>query len=154
MDRAETLDRLRALLAGRPEGIVCAYLFGSLARGEDRADSDVDLAVLLAGEPPATLEEGLGLSTAAALERSLGRAVDLVVLNTAPVDLVHRVLRDGVLLLDTDAAVRIRFEVAARNAYFDLLPTLREYRRGPRQATAREPEEAGAARAAKAVPPR
>ncbi len=66
---------------------------------------------------------------AADLEQATGRQVDLVVLNGAPVDLVHRVLRDGVLLLDRDPAARLRFEVNARNRFFDLLPVLREYRR-------------------------
>jgi hypothetical protein len=51
------------------------------------------------------------------------------VLNTAPPDLVHRVLRDGVLVLERDASARIRFEVRARNEYFDLRPRLDEYRR-------------------------
>ena len=55
--------------------------------------------------------------------------VDLVVLDSAPVDLVHRVLRDGRLLYDDDPSMRVRFEVRSRNQYFDLLPYLREYRR-------------------------
>jgi hypothetical protein len=45
------------------------------------------------------------------------------------VDLAHRVLRDGLLLLERDRSARIRFEVRARNEYFDLLPHLRRYRR-------------------------
>ena len=129
VDGTELIARVRGLLAERQAGIVCAYLFGSLARGEDRAGSDLDLAVLFAAEPPPTLEEGLGLRLAGVVEHAIGRPVDLVVLNTAPVDLVHRVLRDGILLLDADPSARIRFEVAARNAYFDLLPRLRQYRR-------------------------
>ena len=64
------------------------------------------------------------------LERAVGREVDLVDLHTAAPDLIHRVLRDGRLLLERDASRRIQFEVAARNAYFDLLPHLRRYRRG------------------------
>jgi hypothetical protein len=63
------------------------------------------------------------------LERTLGQTVQVVVLNNAPPDLIHRVLRDGRLLLDRDRAARIRFEVRARNEYFDLLPTLNRYRR-------------------------
>jgi hypothetical protein len=39
------------------------------------------------------------------------------------------VLRDGLLVLDRDPSVRIRFEVRARNEYFDLLPFLLRYRR-------------------------
>ena len=55
--------------------------------------------------------------------------VQVVLLNDAPVDLVHRVLRDGELLLERDRAARIRFEVRARSLYFDLQPMLTEYRR-------------------------
>lgn len=58
-----------------------------------------------------------------------------MVLNRAPVDLIHRVLRDGMLLHDRDPTARIRFEVKARNEYFDLLPYLRQYRRSTRGAS-------------------
>lgn len=129
MARSDLVARLRGLFAERSEGVVCAYLFGSVARGEESAGSDIDLAVLFAAQPPATLEDGLGLGLAGVFEEATGRPVDLVVLNAAPVDLVHRVLRDGILLWDADPSARIRFEVAARNAYFDLLPILRRYRR-------------------------
>ena len=50
-------------------------------------------------------------------------------LDRAPVDLVHRVLRDGLLVLDRDPPRRIRFEMRARLEYLDLLPVLRRYRR-------------------------
>ena len=89
--------------------------------------SDLDVAILLGGPLPGTLEEG-GFDLAAALEATLQRPVDLVILNGAPVDLVARVLRDGRLLLDRNPSARIRFEVQARNDYFDLLPYLRQYR--------------------------
>jgi uncharacterized protein YutE (UPF0331/DUF86 family) len=46
--------------------------------------------------------------------------IQVVVLIRAPADLVHRVLRDGHLVLDP--AARIRFEVQRRNEYFDLAP--------------------------------
>jgi hypothetical protein len=68
---------------------------------------------------------------AADLERELSRPADVVVLNRAPADLVHRVLRDGILVCENDPSLRIRFEVAKRNEYFDLLPMLRRYRRTP-----------------------
>ena len=105
-----------------------AYLFGSLARGAGRADSDVDVATLCDLAPPATLA-GLYPRIADALTARLGRRVDLVVLNGAPVDLVHRVLRDGQLLLERDHDARVRFEVQARREHLDLLPVLRRYRR-------------------------
>jgi predicted nucleotidyltransferase len=70
----------------------------------------------------------LPLNTEADLEQLLGRPVQIVVLNDAPVDLVHRVLRDGELVYEADRAARVAFEVAARREYLDLLPILRRYR--------------------------
>jgi len=50
------------------------------------------------------------------------------VLNLAPVDLIHRVLRDGKLILEVDRSARVRFEVQKRNEFFDLQPIVRRYR--------------------------
>ena len=122
------LQQLRTFFRHHHIGIVCVYVYGSMVRGEARGESDVDVAVLYAQEPPPTLD-GLGLELGYTLERLLGKPVDLVILNRAPLDLIHRVLRDGVLVYDSDPSSRIRFEVQARNAYFDLLPYLRQYRR-------------------------
>jgi predicted nucleotidyltransferase len=125
-------DLIVARLA-RIEGLVAAYLFGSQARGAAHAASDVDIGLLLE-EPPATLDD-LHLDVAADLERELGAPVDLVVLNRAPGELVHRVLRDGELLVENDRSARIRFEVRARNDYFDLEPVRRVYRGRRRSAS-------------------
>lgn len=106
------------------------YLFGSVARGEARDSSDVDVGILFASEPPATLDAPQ-FAIESDLERSLGRRVQVLALNRASADLVHRVLRDGRLVLDRDPAARIRFEVQKRNEYFDLAPIRRLYRRYP-----------------------
>jgi predicted nucleotidyltransferase len=110
--------------------VAVAYLFGSVAQAEDRPGSDVDVAVLYRSAPPLTLS-GLGTAFQVQdrLEGFLGRRVDVVVLNTAAVDLARRVLRDGALLVDRDPTLRIRFEVRVRREYFDLEPVLRRYRR-------------------------
>jgi predicted nucleotidyltransferase len=121
---------LRVFFAREHRDVVAAYLYGSVARGTPRPTSDVDVAVLYPGEPPATLA-GLPLDLEVELERLLGAPVQVVVLNRAPVDLIHRVLRDGALLVDRDPATRIRFEVKARNEFFDLQPILARYRAGP-----------------------
>jgi len=131
MDPATLAERLREYFEAHPEGVVCAYLFGSAARGTARAGSDVDVGVLLDRDPPSTLA-GSGVRLGGELERHLGRVMDLVLLNRAPVELVHRVLRDGVVVYDARPQERIRFEVRSRNAYFDLKPILDEYRRAQR----------------------
>jgi predicted nucleotidyltransferase len=132
VDDAAIEQALRTFFqTGGPE-VSAAYLFGSVARGTSGTTSDVDVGVLLA-RPPADGLAGLPLDLEADLERLLGVPAQVIVLNRAPVDLVHRVLRDGKLLVDRDPAGRIAFEVRARNEFFDLKPVLDQYRavRGP-----------------------
>ncbi len=67
-----------------------ALLFGSEARGTASPDSDVDLAVV--GENLDILRLIGTLSTA------LGREVDVIDLNDAPVALIERVVREGIVM--------------------------------------------------------
>lgn len=127
---ADIEETIRAFLASRSDGIAAAYLFGSTARGTARPNSDVDVGVLYVQAPPLTFE-GLPLELEGDLERVVGKPVQVVVLNRASPDLVHRVLRDGRLILESDRSVRVRFEVRSRNEFFDVLPTLLRYRRLP-----------------------
>lgn len=122
-------ERLTRRLRAEP-GVLAAWVFGSIARGDARPDSDLDVAVFLGRfDRPKTLDD-LPLDLEADLASIAGREVQVVVVDWAPYDLVHRVLRDGILLLDEDRSARIRFEVDRRNRYFDMLPVWREYRRG------------------------
>ena len=127
MDADQLEARLRRAFATAPPEIVAVYLYGSRARGTATARSDVDLAVLYSTPPPPSLES-LPFDMEAELERGLGMPVEIVVLNDAAVDLAHRVLRDGTLLLDRDRSRRIRFEIKTRNEFFDLQPFLARYR--------------------------
>lgn len=131
VDRIDLETKLRQRLAREGARLACAWLFGSRARGEARPTSDVDVAVLLAAEPPSDLE-GLELDLQEDLTEEVGLPVQLVVANRAPVDLVHRILRDGVLLTEADRSARIAFEVDRRRRFLDLLPVLEQYRRAGR----------------------
>ena len=97
----EALDAVLGRELQKVPELAAAYLFGSAARGDARPDSDIDIGLLYRTAPAATLEAQPFL-LAAELASALGRPVDAVVLNTAPVDLVHRVLRDGRLVLEVD----------------------------------------------------
>lgn len=119
---------LRDYFEGHSEGLDAVYLYGSVARGDSREDSDVDLG-LLCSESADRGFFGVRSRLEDDLEHLLGRSVQAVVLDTASPDFVHRVLRDGVLMYERDPSSRIRFEVSARREYLDLLPVLREYRR-------------------------
>lgn len=125
---AGLVDCLRRALATDPR-LLAAYLYGSFAREVARSDSDLDVAVLFA--EPADRRLGGPLDDLRdAIERACHRPCDIVDARTAPADLMHRILRDSILLLERDRSARVAFEVARRNEYFDLLPYLREYRRG------------------------
>lgn len=126
----ELTAKLRGVLEKRPD-VVVAYLFGSAGRGELRPSSDIDVAVLLSADSPGSRATTLGSllpGLQADLQEALHRPVDLVILNQASPDLIHRVLRDSVLLVERDRSARIRFEVRSRNEYFDVLPFLTRYR--------------------------
>lgn len=130
MDGVAIERRLRDFFKARAasEGIAAAWLFGSVARGTARPDSDVDVGVLFREDPPRTLA-GYHFDLEADLQELLGLPVQLVVLNRAPTDLAFFVLRDGKLLVNQDPLRRVDFEVQTRNEYWDMEPNWRLYLR-------------------------
>lgn len=130
MDAVAIERRLRDFFKARAasEGVAAAWLFGSVARGTARPDSDVDVGVLFREDPPRTLK-GYRFDLEADLQELLGLPVQLVVLNRAPVDLAFFVLRDGKLLVNQDPSRRVEFEVRTRNEYWDMEPNWRLYLR-------------------------
>ncbi len=94
-------ERLATFFAQRRHAALAVYLFGSLARGTEKADSDIDVAILFEQAPASTLE-AQPFELQSELSEALGGRVDLVTLNCASADLVHRVLRDGHLVFEHD----------------------------------------------------
>jgi hypothetical protein len=129
VERSAIVGQLESELEDAPPDLLAVYLYGSTARDEHSDGSDIDLGLLYREEPPRRLSAP-PRRLEARLERALRRTVQVVVMNSAPPDLVHRILRDGLLCLDRDRAARVRFEVKARSEYFDLLPYLQRYRAG------------------------
>jgi predicted nucleotidyltransferase len=74
-----------------------AVLYGSLARGEERSDSDIDVLVRFRED---TIHARA--LVAERLERAVGRRVQLVSIDDAPPLLLADVLRDGRVLVDRD----------------------------------------------------
>jgi predicted nucleotidyltransferase len=115
----DILERIPA--AGRAleaePGIIFAYLFGGLARGAPGLLSDVDIAVFLRSPDTAPrVKERLFDS----LTDALGTLeLDLVILNTAPISLVGRIIQGRRLLVDKEPFLRHRFESARLREFFD-----------------------------------
>lgn len=129
MLKDDILPELRGYFAQEADDLVAVYLFGSVARGEERPNSDVDLGVVFGSHAAPTLEQFDRLAAMqSALRQKLEREVDLVSLDAAAPDLVHHAFLDKILVFEGDHDARIEFEVLARNQYFDLLPLLLSYR--------------------------
>ena len=110
-------------LSSRPE-ILLAYVFGSAARGEAHALSDVDVAILVDEKKLREVETGMPWGYQATLTGELigmlrRDDVDLVLLHQASPLLRYEVVRFGELLFCRDEGMRVDFEVQVRREYLD-----------------------------------
>ena len=96
----------------RAAGASFAYVHGSRASGAPRPDSDLDVAAFWGSTPPASFEV------------DVPPGVDLMVLDSAPLELRGRVAEKGALLFETDPAVRIHWEAMTRKIWFDERPRI------------------------------
>ncbi|HUH12546.1 MAG TPA: nucleotidyltransferase domain-containing protein [Longimicrobiales bacterium] len=114
------LGALRQVLAGASD-VRFAYLFGSIAKGRPRESSDVDVAVSLDAADAAARQDRV-FALEAELERLVGRTVQVVVLDDAPLELRRTVLGHGILAHTADDAARRRFFVDTGRHYYDMAP--------------------------------
>lgn len=92
-----------------------AFVHGSRAEAGGAApDSDLDVAAWW------------GTAAPDRWQLDLPEDVDLLVLDRAPLWLAGRVAMRGRLLFETDAAVRVRWQVETRLQYLDQLPAMRQ----------------------------
>ena len=125
-----SIKRAVAACVSKRKEVQAAYVFGSVATGRARADSDIDIAVLLARRLPPARTLSYRLKLMADLGAALRRSdVEVVILNDAPPLLAHRVLSKGKLVYERSASARVRFQVQTASRYFDLIPTLEMHMR-------------------------
>ena len=117
---------LREVLGARPE-IQEAYLFGSRARGQAGAHSDVDVAVYLDLALVPDFPFGYAAELSAGLMHTLGHGnIDVIVLNQAPPLLYHRAICQGVRLLARHGPATTTREGQALSRYCDYVVQLRK----------------------------
>ncbi len=121
MKHDEPMDDIAALFA-RETGIRLALIFGSLAKGRARSDSDVDVAV--AADRP--LDLGTKMRLIEQLAVLTGRPIDLVDLQVADGLILSQVLVEGRLLFCRDYALYARL---MQRMIFDQEDAMRYHRR-------------------------
>lgn len=134
------LDAIQRALASLPH-VQAALLFGSYATGRARADSDIDVAILLDETPPASEKKNALMSLVRALGQELrADRLDVVLLNDAPPKLAFHILRHGVVAFEKGRVPLHRFRVATYSRHADYEPVERLFRAATKQRALNEAE--------------
>ncbi|AZN35071.1 type VII toxin-antitoxin system MntA family adenylyltransferase antitoxin [Iodobacter ciconiae] len=97
------LNKLLAKLQSALPHLLAIYLFGSQAKGDAHAASDIDLAVLLAGSAEATTLWNLAQELAMMLDKD----VDLIDLRQASTVMQYQIISDGRCLWAADSQAKL-----------------------------------------------
>jgi uncharacterized protein len=123
-DLEQRLEGIGEAVAAASPDVLFAYVFGSSAHGGQTSRSDVDLAIYVSGQADA---HAVRLDVARAAARHLGTdAIDIVLLNTAPISVAGRVLTSRRVVLDRVPFARHRFESLTARLFQDF--RIREHR--------------------------
>jgi predicted nucleotidyltransferase len=132
MDITERIKKImQELMVQKRDLIKAVYLFGSFARGTEKAKSDIDLAFVFnerfyKEDPFRALQEAELLG--AGISKRILRAIDVVVLNGASLSFAHYAVRGGICVYERSTIDRILYEVTLDNKYQDFMPFIRELR--------------------------
>ena len=129
---SDLIESLKSVISEHEEVIV-AYLYGSAAQGIMRADSDIDVGILLANDAAPDYRYAVRMAGEIQSRCHLARDVDLRVLNRRPVRFLNQVLRYGKPVFVRDEKKRVEFETGVLKEYLDFKPFLREYDRERRR---------------------
>ena len=129
---SDLIESLKSVISEHEE-VIAAYLYGSAAQGIMRADSDIDVGILLADDATPDYRYGVRMAGEIQSRCRLGREVDLRVLNRRPVRFLNQVLRYGILVFVRDEKKRVEFETGVLKEYLDFKPFLMEYDRERRR---------------------
>lgn len=119
---------LRACFRRHPE-VLAVYAFGSVVKGKDRRSqeldlsSDLDLGVLLSFEVPLSKRWEWWERLYRELGSLVKQEVDVVILNGAPLGIVHEILRTGKRIYEKPGRKFRREEAQLLSEALDFLPT-------------------------------
>ena len=99
--------------------VLSAYIFGSTALGISKSHSDMDIAIRVDQNLASDSCLDLRIQLTDDLEKHLGCKVDIVVLNTASLKMIHQVIKNGRLLFSRNLNKEKDYAVQKRKEYFD-----------------------------------
>ncbi len=105
-----------------------AFLFGSQASGRARADSDVDVAILIDGAASGDARTRLRRTSEAPAAYVAADRLDVVILNDAPPALAFQVLKGGKVAFERNRTALHRFRVRTYARHSDFESTERFFR--------------------------
>lgn len=116
-------DNFKSLL--QEYDIKLIYIFGSYAKGNNNANSDLDIAVLLNNDYDPMDKLSLIGDLTSIFKRD---DIDLVILNSANSVLKHQVIKYGKLIFMENEDIKVNFEVRVLKEYMDMEPFRRTQR--------------------------
>ena len=96
--------------------ILLAFVFGSVAKGRERDESDIDIAILFSKSP--SFDASFKIKDE--ISDILKKEVDLAILNDTSPILGMQVLKYGKLLFERNKGEYSKFFVKTMNFYYDL----------------------------------
>ena len=130
-DTTKELKMFLKEIIGNSSCIVVVYLFGSYAKGKEKARSDMDLAFLLdekayKADPFETT--GHAYMTAMQIGTKFWKETDVVILNSSSIELAYEAVSSGCCVYETDQDRRLEYETKVRGMYYDFMPFVMELR--------------------------
>lgn len=111
----------------KEEGILFAYLFGSVVQGKTNFESDIDLAVFLDEEEISDFFKKR-LSLIEEIQALLKKPVEVIILNEIKsIFFKFVVIKEGKVIFERDHGQRIDFELKTMQEYYESQPFIEEY---------------------------
>ena len=122
---------LKAYFTEQPE-VVMAFVFGSVVKGQETQESDVDIAVYFKPvsrflEWEEQYEYVREDEIWGEVEKIVGKRTDLVILNRAPSTLAYSVLQDGKIIVIKDLGLYRRFFLLISSAAEDFREFVKDF---------------------------
>ena len=131
MSLQEKICKTAAEQLSETDGIVAAYLFGSVLEESGRASKDIDLAFLLDEErykeDPLKAQAGVQMF-AARLSAATDMKTDVTILNGASLEMAYEIITTGRTLFPADQNELVNYECKIKGMYFDFKPFLDDLR--------------------------